>query len=169
MLPRLRTKVYPLSSLSSACQVNSGVTSFEDKVAGYACLPSPSAPLDDAESKPGRWFSNYPRLSFVLLFVVCTYIGGIYVSTKVTAWTLDVLGVHNELTAAREMYATTSRMLNTMTECVDRSSLEYLAGAKLQFEADSKRAQKIIDANDEILADQKNATMTCKFVPSGYS
>lgn len=49
-----------------------------------------------------------------------------------------------------------------MTECVDRSSLEYLAAAKLQFEVDSKRVQKIIDANDDVLFNQRNATMTCK-------
>ncbi|KAE9261484.1 hypothetical protein PR003_g33913, partial [Phytophthora rubi] len=48
-----------------------------------------------------------------------------------------------------------------MTQCVDRNSLEYLAGAKLQFEADSKRVQKIIDANDAVLSSQRNATMTC--------
>ncbi|CAH0492605.1 unnamed protein product [Peronospora farinosa] len=48
-----------------------------------------------------------------------------------------------------------------MTQCVNRSSLEYLAGAKLQFEADSKRVQKIIDANDKVLASQRKTTMTC--------
>ncbi|KAL3662908.1 hypothetical protein V7S43_011856 [Phytophthora oleae] len=59
------------------------------------------------------------------------------------------------------MYLTTSRLLNTMTQCVDRSSLEYLAGAKLQFEVDHKRVQGIIDANDKVIADQRNATTTC--------
>ncbi|KAG7389995.1 hypothetical protein PHYPSEUDO_008957 [Phytophthora pseudosyringae] len=171
MLPRLSAKVHPQRSLLSTCAVVTPPSSCEGKGANYACLPSPSASPDDVvpNSLPvcghdqgrTRWLYNYPRISFVLLFVVCTYIGGIYVSTKVTEWTLDVLGVHSELTAAREVYAATSRMLNTMTECVDRSSLEYLAGAKLQFEADSKRVQRIIDANDQVLADQRNATITC--------
>ncbi|POM62483.1 hypothetical protein PHPALM_28361 [Phytophthora palmivora] len=162
MLPRLSTKVHPQQSVATP--------SGNDKVATFACLPSPSAPPDDTEPNSSvcgldrhraRWFYNYPRLSFVLLFIVCTYIGGIYVSTKVTAWTLGVLGVHTELMGAREVYVATSQMLNTMTNCVDKSSLEYLAGAKLQFAADSKRVQKIIDANDKILANQWNATMTC--------
>ncbi|KAF1795211.1 hypothetical protein JG687_00000993 [Phytophthora cactorum] len=167
MLPRLSTKVHPQRSLLSACAIVTPPSSCEGKAASYNCLPSPSAPPDEAEPKSStvrdhtQWFYNYPRLSFVILFVVCTYIGGIYVSTKVTAWTLDVLGVHKELTSARETYVATSRMLNTMTECVDRSSLEYLAAAKLQFEADNKRVQKIIDANDKVLANQRNATMTC--------
>ncbi|KAE9274341.1 hypothetical protein PR003_g29637, partial [Phytophthora rubi] len=143
MLPRLITRVHPRSSTTTA----------EDKVAGYECLPSPSAPpveteLPKSRSDCTRWLSNYPRLSFVLLFVLCTYIGGVYVSTKVTAWTLGALGVDQELMNARQVYVASSRMLTSMTQCVDRNSLEYLAGAKLQFEADSKRVQKIIDAND---------------------
>ncbi|EEY56495.1 uncharacterized protein PITG_10033 [Phytophthora infestans T30-4] len=164
MLPRLSSKVHPKRSLLA---IVTPPSSCEGKVESYNCLPSPSAPLAGPEPTSStvqdhtRWFYNYPRLSFVILFIVCTYIGGIYVSTKVTAWTLDLLGVHAELTAARETYVATSRMLNTMTECVDRSSLEYLAISKMQFEADSKRVQKIIDANDKILADQRNATMTC--------
>ncbi|KAG6574659.1 ABC transporter B family member 25 [Phytophthora cinnamomi] len=104
---------------------------------------------------------NYPRLSFVLLFVLCTYIAGIYVSTKVTAWTLGALGVHKELTNAREVYLATSRTLKSITECVDRNSLEYLASAKLQFESDSRRVQKIVDANDDVLTNRRNATMKC--------
>ncbi|KAE9332182.1 hypothetical protein PF008_g15067 [Phytophthora fragariae] len=160
MLPRLSTRVHPRSSTTTA----------EDKGAGYACLPSPSsspsAPpveseLPESRGDCTRWLSNYPRLSFVLLFVLCTYIGGVYVSTKVTAWTLGILGVDQELMNARQVYVASSRMLTSMTQCVDRNSLEYLAGAKLQFEADSKRVQKIIDANDAVLSSQRNATMTC--------
>ncbi|ETP45209.1 hypothetical protein F442_08333 [Phytophthora nicotianae P10297] len=164
MLPRLSTKVHPQRSLLA---IVTPPSSCEGKAESYNCLPSPSAPPNEAEPTPPtvsnhtQWFYNYPRLSFVILFIVCTYIGGIYVSTRVTSWTLDALGVHQELTAARETYVATSRILNTMTECVDRSSLEYLAGAKLQFEADSKRVQKIIDANDKVLADRRNVTMTC--------
>jgi hypothetical protein len=135
-------------------------------------LPSPaSVHVEDTElpkSSRGRhghrtrWLYNYPRLSFVMLFVVCTYVGGIYVSTKVTSWTLDALGVHEELNSAREVYLATSRKLNAMSACVDQSSLEYLALAKLQFEADSKRVQKVVDANDGKLDNQKNATRTCE-------
>ncbi|KAK1938054.1 hypothetical protein P3T76_009204 [Phytophthora citrophthora] len=158
MLPRLNSKVHPQGSLLTIATP----TSFEDKIDDYECLPSPSAPPDDSVSRQHFcWFYNYPRLSFVFLFVVCTYIGGIYVSTKISAWTLDVLGVQQELTDARETYLATSQMLNTMTQCVDRSSLEYLAGAKLQFEADHKRVQGIIDANDKVIAIQRNATTTC--------
>lgn len=99
-----------------------------------------------------------------MLFIVCTYVGGVYVSTKVTTSILDVLGVHNELIATRKVFVTTSRTLNTMTECVNRSSLEYLAGAKLHFEADRKRIQKAIDANANALAKQRNATMACTLI-----
>ncbi|EGZ21681.1 hypothetical protein PHYSODRAFT_489448 [Phytophthora sojae] len=157
MLPRVSTKVHPRSSNSTA--------------ADYACLPSPSAPPVASELPKSiggrserdctRWLRNYPRLSFVLLFVLCTYVGGIFISTKLTAWALSVLGVDGELASARQVYVASSQRLKSMTECVDRSSLEYLAAAKLQFEVDSKRVQKIIDANDDVLFNQRNATMTC--------
>lgn len=160
MLPRLNMNVHPLNSLSSTCPDDSKQTTFRDKIAEFTGLPFPSALPHDSEWK---WYYNYPRFYFIVLFIACTFIGGIYVSSQITTWTLDVLGVHNKLTTAREEYAATSHMLNTMTQCVNRSSLEYLAVAKLQFEADSKRVQKIIDANDKILADKINATMTCEF------
>ncbi|GMF13524.1 unnamed protein product [Phytophthora lilii] len=168
MLPRLSSRVHP-----RACPVvTQPSTSLKEKTATeYASMPSPSAPPIDGElpksSRSGydpnhrrtKWWYNHPRLSFVLLFVFCTYIGGIYVSTKITAWTLEALGVRQELTSAREEYIATSHMLNTMSECVDQSSLEYLARAKLQFEADSKRVQKFIDLNDEVIDEQRNVTM----------
>ncbi|KAL4086750.1 hypothetical protein PRIC1_013811 [Phytophthora ramorum] len=168
MMPRLSARVHPQSSH----KVQTPSSNFEEKVASYTCLPSPSAPFEDTVPPSARgvcgldrrrteWLYNYPRLSFVVLFIVCTYIGGIYISTKVTSWALGALGVHSELSAARQVYLATAHALNSMSECVDRSSLQYLAGAKLQFEADSKRVQKIIDANDEVLAAQRNATMTC--------
>uniref|UniRef100_H3GT34 Uncharacterized protein n=1 Tax=Phytophthora ramorum TaxID=164328 RepID=H3GT34_PHYRM len=167
-MPRLSARVHPQSSH----KVQTPSSNFEEKVASYTCLPSPSAPFEDTVPPSARgvcgldrrrteWLYNYPRLSFVVLFIVCTYIGGIYISTEVTSWALDALGVHSELSAARQVYLATAHALNSMSECVDRSSLQYLAGAKLQFEADSKRVQKIIDANDEVLAAQRNATMTC--------
>ncbi|CAH0474987.1 unnamed protein product [Peronospora belbahrii] len=146
---------------TSAGANESDEMTLEDKTVEYACLQSPSTPPEDPKRKTMRWFHNYPRFCFVVLFMICTFIGGIFVSSEITTWTLDAMGVHNDLTTARQVYATTSHMLNTMTQCVNRSSLEYLAGAKLHFEADSKRVQRIIDANDQVLANQRNTTMTC--------
>ncbi|GMF60548.1 unnamed protein product [Phytophthora fragariaefolia] len=142
---------------------------IEGKSADYACLPSPSAPPIRSELPKSTRDScgrthlvyNYPRLSFVVLFVLCTYVGGTYISTKITAWTLGTMGVHLELANAREVYVTTGRKLSAMTECVNQSSLQYLAGAKLQFEADTKRVQRVIDSNDEVLSVKRNGTMTC--------
>ncbi|KAG7382794.1 hypothetical protein PHYBOEH_010243 [Phytophthora boehmeriae] len=48
-----------------------------------------------------------------------------------------------------------------MSTCVEQSSLQYLADAKMQFEADSKRVQKVVDSNDKILVDLANTTMSC--------
>ena len=158
MLPRLSTKVHPSGSLST----NAEVLRVEDKGEAYDCMPSPAPRPIDSNLKSSRWAYNYPRMSFMILFIVCTYIGGIYVSTEITACILDMLGARKELADARQVYAATSHMLNSMTQCVDHGSLEYLAGAKLHFEADSKRIQAIINANDRVLADQRNATMTCK-------
>ena len=159
MLPRISTKVHPFGPPSTSTEVS------DDKGEAYNCIQSPSSLRPhDAKSKSSRLLYNYPRLSFMMLFIVCTYIGGIYVSTEITAWTLDMLGARNDLTDARKVYAAASHMLNTMTQCVDQSSLEYLAGAKLQFEADSRRVQEIINANDPVLAVQRNATMTCEYL-----
>ncbi|RLN43801.1 hypothetical protein BBJ28_00024463, partial [Nothophytophthora sp. Chile5] len=109
-----------------------------------------------------RWLYNYPRLSFVLLFVLCSYLGGVFVSFKVTSWTLEALGVRDELTASREAYLSTSRLLSTMSSCVEQSSLQHLADAKSQVEADRERVQQLIDANDKVLTTQENATFTCE-------
>ncbi|KAL7682666.1 hypothetical protein Plhal304r1_c047g0128881 [Plasmopara halstedii] len=161
MMPRVRSKVHPHCSARTRVTAPSNLTR---KARSYASIQSPASGLrkaGPAGDDRWRWILNYPRISFIVLFVGCTYVGGIYFSTKVTTWTLDVLGFQNDLTATREVYASSSRLLNTIAECVNKSSLEYLAGAKLQFEADSKRIQKVIDANDVALTKQRNAVNNC--------
>lgn len=169
----MSAKVAPEPILDSAVR-----SKCDGRSSSFTALASPSddstAPSSYASGDPlshaalcedrrrWRWLTNYPRICFIALFVVCTFASGVFASMKLTQFALGRLAVPAGLARARAVYRSSGVVLNSLSACFMEKSLSHVALARERTEKERARMQTIVDANDARLQTMEQQLHTCK-------
>lgn len=105
---------------------------------------------------------RFPRLSYLLLYVFCSFIGGTVCSLVVTRWGLHMFDVPARLAVARGILEPMDKALET-TRCAytKHPYVPNLPALEDQIDAATTSAQHLIDANDAALAAALAAASQC--------